>query len=236
MSLIFQKRQLVLPGELLGEGDYSTGENTYRIDKKIYAQRVGLADVDGKTIYIVPLKGPYIPFVDDLVIGQVADVTLNGWLLDIRAPYIGVLTITEVTGRSFNPNMESLTSIYNIGEIIIAKIANFDRTRDPSLTIQGMGLGKVEGGVMVELSPAKIPRLIGRKGSMISMLKQESGADIVAGQNGRVLVRGRNPKQVELLIKAVKMIDREAHTSGLTDRVKAMIAKEKESWNVGTTS
>ena len=107
----------------------------------------------------------------------------------------------------------------------MTQILAFDRTRDPLLTIKGPGLGKVSTGRVVEIAAAKIPRLIGRKGSMISMLKQETGCQITVGRNGVVLVWGKTPESERLAVEAIYMVEKEAHTRGLTDRIRDMITK-----------
>ena len=73
------------------------------------------------------------------------------------------------------------------------------------------------------ITPARVPRLIGRKGSMINMLKSELQTDIVVGQNGVVWLKGK-PDRVDIAIDAIRQIEREAHTSGLTDRVRETIS------------
>lgn len=224
---MFERRQLVTPGDLLVEGEYVTGENTYREGNKIYSQKLGLVDFDNKKVFVVPLRGKYIPKVGDIVIGKVVDVSLNGWSIDINSPYKAILSIPDVTGKSFSPKLDSLTKILDVGEIIVGKITVFDRTRDPTITVKGAGLGKVSDGLIVDLTPTKVPRLIGRKGSMINILKRETGCEIIVGQNGRVLIRGRDPKKVELIVKAIRIIEEQAHISGLTDRVKNFLKTEK---------
>jgi len=222
-----ERKQLVTPGDKLAEGNYIAGENTYKKDNGIYSQMLGLVDFVDNKVFVVPLRGRFIPRVGDLVIGQVTDVSLGGWSVDVNAPYDAVLLVSEVTGKAFSPRVESLTSKLGVGETVIGSVLASDRTRDPLITIRGPGLGRVDDGIVIELTPAKIPRLIGRKGSMISMLKQESGCDVIVGQNGRVLIRGKDPKRVDVVIKAVKMIEEKAHTSGLTDRIKALIEAER---------
>ncbi|HID18510.1 TPA: hypothetical protein EYP27_03105 [Candidatus Bathyarchaeota archaeon] len=115
-----------------------------------------------------------------------------------------------------------------IGDIIVAKVVAFDRTRDPAITVKERGLGKVEGGVIIDLTPTKVPRLIGKKGSMINMVKQLTGCELIAGQNGKVLIKGKNLKMVELAIHSVRMVEEQAHTSGLTDRIRRFIEERKE--------
>jgi exosome complex component RRP4 len=227
LPLLVERRQLVAPGDLLAEGEYLAGDNAYKDDGRIYAQRLGLADVRGKRVSVVALKGPYMPRVGDLVIGRIVDTTLGGWIVDINSLYTANLSVSDVMGKPFSPEMVSLTKILAIGDIIIAKISAFDRTRDPALTIKERGLGKVERGVVIDLTPTKVPRLIGKKGSMINMIKQLTGCEVIAGQNGKVLIKGRNLKMVELAIHSVRMVEEQAHTSGLTDRIRKFIEEKK---------
>jgi len=226
--LLVERRQLVTPGDILAEGEYLAGDNTYKDDGRIYAQRLGLAEVKGKRISVVALKGPYIPRIGDLVIGRIVDVTLGGWVVDVNSPYTANLSVSDVVGKPFSPEMISLTKILAIGDIIVAKVVAFDRTRDPAITVKERGLGKVEGGVLIDLTPTKVPRLIGKKGSMINMVKQLTGCELIAGQNGKVLIKGKNLKMVELAIHSVRMVEEQAHTSGLTDRIRRFIEERKE--------
>jgi exosome complex component RRP4 len=228
LALLVEKRQLVVPGEMLAEGDYLAGDNTYEENGKIYSQKLGLVEIKGKKVSVVALRGPYIPKVGDLVIGQIVDVTLGGWLVDINSPYTAILSTAEATGRAFNPKMVALTKILTVGDILIAKVTSFDRTRDPALTIRGQGLGKVGGGVIINLTPTKVPRLIGRKGSMISMIKQLTGCNVIVGQNGRILIRGKDLKMMKLTVEAVRMVEKQAHISGLTDKIRVFLENSRK--------
>jgi exosome complex component RRP4 len=59
------------------------------------------------------------------------------------------------------------------------------------------------------------------------MLKKETGCHIVIGQNGRILVSGKSPEDERVAVMAIRKIEQEAHTTGLTDRVTEMIRKER---------
>jgi exosome complex component RRP4 len=87
-------------------------------------------------------------------------------------------------------------------------------------------LGKVNRGQIVDIVPSKIPRLIGKKGSMITTIKKETGCHIVLGQNGRVLVSGKTVEDEQLAIMAIQKVEEESHTSGLTNRI-AELLKER---------
>lgn len=221
-------RELVTPGELLAEGDYNAGRNTYREGDKIFSSLLGLVGYTGKNVYVVGLKGGYIPAVGDLVVGKVIDTRLNGWIVDISAPYQAMLFTSDTLGRFFNPRKDNMLSFLDVGDLMLAKVSAFDRTRDPVLTIKENGLGKISQGHIIKIMPSKIPRVIGKKGSMISMLKRETDCLITIGQNGLVLVSGKKPELEALAIQAIRMIEREAHTIGLTDRISDFLKKEKE--------
>jgi len=228
VPLFYERKQLVTPGDLLAEGDYIAGENTYRDNDKIYASRVGLVDYDVRKVYVVALKAFYVPSVGDTVIGKIVEVGTGGWTVDINAPYLAMLRASDVLDRPFKPQTSDLPSIFDVGDLVIAKIVAYDRTRDPLITVREPGLGKIMRGQLVKITPTKIPRVIGRKGSMISMIKKETTCQITIGQNGLILISGKTPEDEQLAIMALHKIEEESHTSGLTDRVTEMIKKEKE--------
>lgn len=227
MPIFYEKKQLVTPGDLIAEGDYIAGDNTYKEDNKLYATRVGLVDHGDHKLSVVALKAFYIPIVEDLVIGKVVEVGFNGWSLDINAPYIAMLRASDALDRSFKAQKDDLTSVFDVGDLILCKIIAYDRTQDPLVTVREPGLGKITRGQVTQVTPTKIPRVIGRKGSMIGMLKHETGCQISIGQNGLIVVNGKTPEDERLAIMAIRKIEQEAHTSGLTDRVTEMLRKEK---------
>ena len=226
MVIVAEPKQVVSPGELLADGDHLLGDNAYRIGTQIYSDCIGILEVDGNKVFVVPLKGNYFPRPGDLVAGRVVDVGLSGWSIDIRAPYEAMLPASETPGPR-GPRRRDLSTSYDVGDILLAEVLAFDRTRDPLLTVKGPGLGKITTGRVVEISAAKIPRLIGRKGSMISMLKKETDCQITVGQNGLVLVWGKSQDAERVAVEAIYLIEREAHTRGLTDRIREMISKSK---------
>ena len=228
LPIFFEKRELVTPGDLLAEGAYIAGENTYKENGKIYAARIGLVDHKDKKINVVALRAFYIPKVGDTVIGTIVEVGFNGWTVDINSPYLAILRASDVLSRPFNPQKNDLSEVLDAGDLVIAKITAYDRAHNPQLTVSEPGLGKITRGQVVRITPTKIPRVIGRKGSMISMVKQETGCHIILGHNGVILVTGKRLEDEQLAIMAIRKIEEESHTSGLTDRISQMIKREKE--------
>ena len=204
MPTFFEKKQLVTPGELLAEGEYIAGENTYKEENKIYASRIGLVDCNNKNVSLVALRAFYFPKVGDMVIGTVKEVGFNGWTIDIKAPYVALLRASDVLSRPFKPQNDELSQVLNAGDLIVAKIASYDRAHDPQLTVAEPGLGKITRGQITKVTPTKIPRVIGRQGSMISMIKQETGCQLILGLNGVILVTGKNPEDEDLALMAIR--------------------------------
>jgi len=228
MPTFFERRQIVTPGDLLAEGDYIAGENTYKEGNRIYAARIGLVEYEDRKVSVVALRAFYIPRVGDTVIGTVVEVGFSGWTVDINAPYLAILRASDVLNRPFKPQKDDLTEVLDVGDLVVAKIVSYDRTHNPQLSVDEPGLGKITRGQIVKITPTKIPRVIGKKGSMISMIKQETGCHIILGHNGIILITGKSLEDEELAMMAIHKIEEESHTTGLTDRISQMIRKEKE--------
>lgn len=227
MTTFFESRELVIPGDLLAEGEYIAGENTYKEDNRIYASRIGLIEYGDRKVSVVALRAFYIPRIGDTVIGTITQVGFSGWDVDINAPYLALLRASDVLNRPFRPQRNELSAILDVGDLVIAKIVAYDRAHNPQLTVGEPGLGKITRGQTVKVTPTKIPRIIGRKGSMMSMIKQETGCHITLGHNGVLLITGKKPEDEQLAVMVIYKIEEESHTSGLTDRITQMIRKEK---------
>ena len=209
------EKDLVVPGELLAEDDYYPGRGTFEDDGKICSKLLGLVSLRNKKISVIPLKSKYLPKKGDVVIGKIDDVRFSMWGVDINSPYSGILPASEVFGRE----KKELSRVFDIGDVLFLRIVDVDEVKKVKLGLKGHGMGKFKGGVIVDIAPTKVPRLIGKKGSMINMIKDKTGCKIVVGQNGLVWVKG-NEDMEQIVKNIIKLIEKEAHTSGLTDRIK----------------
>ncbi|MBQ6813281.1 MAG: exosome complex protein Rrp4 [Methanobrevibacter sp.] len=210
-----KEKDLVVPGELLAEDDYYSGRGTFEDDGKICSKLLGLVSLRNKKISVIPLKSKYLPKKGDVVIGKIDDVRFSMWGVDINSPYSGILPASEVFGRE----KKELSRVFDVGDVLFLRIVDVDEVKKVKLGLKGRGMGKFRGGVIVDIAPTKVPRLIGKKGSMINMIKDKTGCKIVVGQNGLVWVKG-NEDMEQIVKNTIKTIEREAHTSGLTDRIK----------------
>src|SRR5271156_6542073 len=193
-------RKQVIPGDIITSGDYRPGMFVERRGNDLVALRVGLAEIIRSDVKVIPLSGSYIPRVEDQVVGKVVNTTGYGWEIDINSCFLGYLPAQFVFGRDFSPATHDLNSKFMIGDLMLAKIEAYDRSRDPQLSIRGPGFGKIPQGEVVKISPTKVPRLIGKKGYMVKMIGSITGCDIRVGQNGLVVLAG----SPEGILKAVK--------------------------------
>ncbi len=222
------KRKYVIPGDVVTTGPFRPEQNVTQDGDKIIATAVGISEIYDDTVRVISLTGKYIPKISDLVIGKVNSHTSLSWELDINSCYVGFLPATDVFGRDFSAHADELTSKLDKGDLVAARIANFDRTRDPLVTIADRDLGKIESGELIKISPSKVPRLIGKRGTMIQTIEVATGATITIGQNGWVVVSCENSDGLLKAIKAIRMVDEQAHIANLTDRIKSMLESNGE--------
>ncbi|MFA5175848.1 MAG: exosome complex RNA-binding protein Rrp4 [Candidatus Nanoarchaeia archaeon] len=233
-ELLVQEKEVVIPGQILAKGmDFLPAHGTFREEDNIISSMVGLVNLNGRLIKIIPLTGPYIPRRDDVVIGKVVDIGPWGWRVDIRWAYQAMLSLKDAT-QEFIERGTDLTQFYNIGDILMVRIVNVSGSKVIDLGMKGPGLRKLTEGRMIQITPSKVPRLIGKQGSMITMIKDKTETRILVGQNGNVWISGMDPVKEKVAVDAIDIIDKESQSEGLTDSIekflndKLGIKKEKK--------
>ena len=234
-------RELVVPGEVLSEDtkNFLPGRGTiFNKDRsKIISLSIGLKQIKKNYVNVIPLRGFYTPRPGDKVLAVVVEKNPVKYKCDINAKDGGQLkpknTIKKEKGflkrggHRDRSEEEGTTDKYEIGDVLIVKVLSADRLNIPELTTVGKYLGKKMGGIVITIDPPKIPRIIGRNGSMIKMLKNLTKCNIFVTQNGRIWLKGDDIAHERLLIESIHKIASEAHTVGLTDRMKEFIENEK---------
>jgi len=223
------KRKYVIPGDVVTTGPFRPEQNVILDGNNIIATTIGISEIYDDSVKVIPLTGMYIPKIDDLVIAKVNSHTSLSWELNINSCYVGFLPAQDVFGRDFSAHADELSSKLKTGDLVAARIANFDRTRDPLVTISDRDLGQIDSGELVEISPSKVPRLIGKRGTMIQMIEMATDAAITIGQNGWVVISCESPEGLLKAKKAIKMVNEQAHIANLTDQVKEMLELKGES-------
>ena len=222
MGIVVQDRDVVIPGETIADGiDVLPGENTYREQDKIYSKILGLVSVSGRVVKITPLAGPYVPKIGDKIIGQITDITMSGWRVNTNTAYSAMLNVKDATTR-FIKKEEDLSKNLAIEDYIIVDIINVTSQRLIDVSMRELGLKKIQGGRIIEINSQKVPRVIGKKASMITLIKEKTGCEITVGQNGLIWILG-SPEGEAAAERAIKMIEEKSHLSGLTEQVEAFL-------------
>ncbi len=216
------EKKLVIPGDFLSDDVKLADEGTYIEDSKVFSSVFGIASLKNQ-IKVVPLSGKYIPRHGDLIIGVITEVSFSNWIVDIRSPYEGLLHISEFPRRIDNSEM---SKYLKVGDSIMTLVKDVDQSMKVELTLNDQRLRQIKDGRVIEVTPSKVPRLIGRSGSMIAMLKNETNCNIFIGQNGRVWLTGKD-KNLDLAAKTIQKIEKESHIQGLTDRIVKFLKEEK---------
>jgi exosome complex component RRP4 len=215
------ERKLVVPGEIISSSeDHLPGDFTYKEGNDIIASRYGLAEINNRVVKIIPISGVFEPRRGNNVIGIVEDINFSGWMINIGGPYNSFLSLAECP-RFINRN--NIEEFAGIGDVLSIKIAGVKKG-GVDLTLKSRGLGKLEGGRIIRINPHKVPRVIGREGSMINLIKDSTKTEINVGQNGYIWLKGdiEGEKKAE---DAIKLIEAEASSEGLTDKVEKFLEK-----------
>jgi len=225
-ELLVNERELVIPGQTLAKGlDYLPSSGCFRANDEVKAKLLGLVRLKDRFVSIVPLAGVYIPKPGDGVIGFVKDMQTTLWVIDINSPYDSIMLLGQAVDEYIDLNKTDISMFYDIGDVIYAKVLSVSKSKSVHLTMNDRRARKLIGGRIMKITPSKVPRLIGREGSMIEMIKDKTKTQIIVGQNGIVWLKG---EREALAVKAVLTIENESHTVGLTDRVSQLLDKESE--------
>jgi len=214
--------QFVLPGDIIVTGDYQPEQNVILEGDRLMSTAIGFSEIKEDLVTVTPLTGLYTPKTDDLVVGKNVSHNALSWEVNINSYYPGILTAFDIFGKDYSSSRDDLSLKLNTGDIVLARIANLG-SRDPLITITGENLGKIDSGELVKISPAKIPRLTEKNGSMIQTIEESTNATITVGQNGLIVVSCDETNGLLKALAAIRMVDEQAHLVNLTDKVKKML-------------
>ncbi|MFH1455650.1 MAG: exosome complex RNA-binding protein Rrp4 [archaeon] len=224
-NLLIKEKTIVVPGDTVATGmDFLPASGMFREGENIICMQVGLLSVNGRLVKVIPLKGLYIPKKDDIVIGRITDVGYTNWFVDVGYANEASLSMKDASS-DYIERGANLTDYFAHNDFILTKITNVTQSKSIDLTMRGPGLRKLHEGIIIKVMATKVPRIVGRQGSMISMIKEKTGCQISAGQNGLIWINDKEPKNVKLAIDTIRLIEQEAHTSGLTEKIKTFLEK-----------
>jgi len=200
-------KRIVVPGELVTDQRKKAGEHVFASDGKFYSDVVGITSNDSLIASVVPLKGFYVPKMDDVVIGLVVNELFSGFLVDINSFQLAFMS------------KERIREPLKRGSVVSGRITRVNELNEAEVSDPRV----FYGGEIFSISPTKIPRVIGKNASMLDNLRRGTNCNFIVGRNGRIWAKG---KSVDLLFKAIQKIEEEAHTSNLTNKIADFLAKE----------
>ncbi len=218
------ERKLLLPGDTVSDEDLKPGRGMFKKDGEIHASRLGVKRVRSGYVNVAAQSGRFEPKEGEKVIGTVTDLESSFWMVDVNAPSLAVLHVNDVP---WMVDYGDTASYIEVGDAVLVKITSVDEQNNMQITMDEEGLKKLSEGQIMEIPPSQVPRVIGRGGSMISMLKKYTDCKIFVGQNGRIWIDGDLEGQY-LAVKAIKMIEENAQAVGLTDAVKAFLEENTD--------
>ena len=187
---LLEDKKKVLPGDVVAEGDYLAGRGTYKEKGKIKSRVVGIARTGKSRIEVIPLRGGYIPQEGDKIIGRISGIGPSHWWVELNSPYDGYLSISEGSNEFIDLDSTDLSDVHNIGDLIYTEVIKVTKGKDVKLSMQDRICKKLAGGRIARISPSRVPRLIGKGGSMVEMIKNGTDSRITIGQNGIVWISG----------------------------------------------
>lgn len=217
------KKEIVTPGEIIAKADeFLPGDWTMKQGDNVIATRLGIVEKSDKLIKIIPTSGVYIPRRGNTVIAEVKDIVNAGWQVEIGGPYSAFLPLRECPGFIETHEMEN---VYGIGDLIVTKIFNVGRTSiDLTMKSQERGmLGKIKDGMVFKVNSHRVPRIIGKEGSMVKLIKDASKCGVTVAQNGIIWITGDNVEDKLFAKKAIEFIINNVTVDGLTEKVEAWL-------------
>ncbi|MBI5222931.1 hypothetical protein HY990_00765 [Candidatus Micrarchaeota archaeon] len=197
-------KKIILPGAKISDGRLNI-PNTYSDGTATYAAVIGTMDGAG---HYLPLETRYRAYVGDVVIGVVVDSIHAGYRVALNLPQSGFIPT-----RNIKIDLQ-------LGDFVLCKIRSVSEVGDVDLG----EVRRLPRGKLIKFPSAKVPRLIGRKSSMLMLLKTYAGGDLMVGNNGYVWLSDKS--NIPLLLKAISHIERKAHKSGLTDEIANLLKEE----------
>ena len=214
--------QSVLPGDIITTGNYRPDQNVILDGDKLISTAIGFSETKDDSVSVIPITGFYTPSVDDLVIGKIISHNALSWEVDINSYYPGILLASDIFGKDYSPSRDDLSLKLNIGDIVLARIANMG-SRDPLITIAGENLGPIDSGELVKISSAIIPQLTD---SIIQIIEEHTNANITVGQNGLVVLKCDNSTGLTKAIKSIKMFGMMSNNDSIEEKIKKFLDED----------
>ncbi|MDD4353052.1 MAG: KH domain-containing protein [Candidatus Nanoarchaeia archaeon] len=226
MKVLAKEGQILCPGDAIASGeDIKEIEGTYINGNELCASIVSKASIKGDNIRLIAMKGAYLPYEGDYIIGKIIDVNAPNWyFVDINCAYEAGLNIRDASNQYLDTERYGMTHYFSYGEVIFSRIQKVSDTMRIDLTMKENGLMKLNGGVLMPFNPNKFARILGKDDSMINMIQEKTNTKIFVGMNGLAWISGK-ALDIKKAKEVIEIIDAEGHIEGLTKKIEDMLKK-----------
>ena len=202
-------KRIVTPGELVTKEDKKMLSGVYKDAEGIRSEYVGVVYDNDIGIKVVPLKGKYSPKVGDVIIGKVITDDPFIHLIEVNSHKMGVIP------------KRTLEGYLNVNDIALMRVTVVNEVRDFDLEF----MKKLYGGTLLEISPKKVARVIGKSRSMLEMIQKYTDTRLSVGGNGLIYVVGGN---IALVKEVLEKIEEYSHVDNLTDKIEEFLKSKTE--------
>ncbi|MCL5404752.1 MAG: hypothetical protein M1125_02860 [Candidatus Marsarchaeota archaeon] len=200
-------RRLVTPGESVPR-ETRKNDYVYYDNESPYSTILGFYDDDKNEV--IPLEGTWKPRIGDSVIGIVSGISKTElYTINLTDFVRGIIAPTRFESQRFA-----------MGDVIEATVEDVERKRIAVLSRPR----KLANGRLVSVKPVRIPRIIGRNDTMIEQISRFTNTMVRVGRNGIIWLSGGN---IGVAIEMIKLVEKEAHTHGLTERIRRELESRK---------
>ncbi len=197
---------ILVPGDLIEDKELIRNNRFYFTENnKHYCTLVSLHNNR-----LIPLEGYWYPNIDEIVVGIIKEVKNNIFEVEL-SHFLRAIIINDFRNK-FK---------FNIGDVIEAKVKTVENKKTIILIYPRL----LTNGVLIQIKPVKIPRIIGKNNTMINQISNFTKSHINIGNNGLIYIKGGD---VPLAISTIFKVEKEAHTKGLTENIKQLLEKQLE--------
>ena len=200
--------RLVTPGASLGASEgRRIGHGVVENAGQLIAVKLGALIENDDEISVLPSHTKYTPRPGDLVIGIVEAVQSNLWFLDINAPFNALLPMSLGPGKS---EFGGARNVLNVGFSVLCRIQEVDETHSSVVTMKGLGLRRLDSGMVEEIPPHLMQSLFSDS-DVLKKLKSTTDCRIILADNGRMWIDGETNSITDIVsrIKKVRNLSRD---------------------------
>jgi exosome complex component RRP4 len=218
-----ETKKIVYPGDKIDIVELKPRNGMYEYNSEFFSEYFGVIQESEKFIDVAPFNSPYLPRANDKIIGKIMDIGPTMWTIDINSPYYSLLHMNDTPWHVSSGDLERYLKT---GDYVYARISVSNEIKESWISLRDNGMRKLETGRVISVKPPKVPRVIGKGGNMINIIKNYTDTKIIVGQNGFIWIDG-DLENVKKAIMAIRLVEKEAHTIGLTDRMEEYLKNMK---------